>query len=284
MTAHIDSYDVLATMAREENFPVATRFLPKDVRAKLMAVYEFARLVDQVGDEALGDRLAILDELEAELGRAANGTAQDPVFRRLSPVLDQLDVGLAPFKSLIDANRRDQLVTSYETFDDLIAYCMLSAAPVGRIVLSIFDATSPDRIAQSDRVCIALQVIEHLQDVGEDVERGRRYLPAEDLQSVGCPEADLARSRATPAVKRVIELESDRARDLLASGVLLAATLPTRPRIAIVGFVAGGRAALDAIARADFDVLAHRCRPRKIDVARHVLAGYASACRGGAPR
>jgi squalene synthase HpnC len=281
MTAHIYSYGELATLAREENFPVAMRLLPRDVREKLMAVYGFARLVDDVGDEATGDRLAMLDQLEVELERAASGTAEHPIFCRLSPVLAELDVGLAPFRSLIEANRRDQSTTSYETFDQLIGYCMLSAAPVGRIVLSIFDATSPARVARSDQVCIALQLIEHLQDVGEDLRRGRRYLPSEDLQRVDCPAEDLTGHRATPAVKRLIELESVRARVLLANGVPLAATLPARPRAAIAGFVGGGLAALDAIARADYDVLAHRCRPRKVDVARRALVGYMSACRGG---
>jgi squalene synthase HpnC len=178
--------DVMS-QAGSENFPVASRVLPRALRPHFLAVYGFARLVDDIGDEADGDRMAQLNWAEAELDRAAVGTAKHPVFVALAPTIARFDLPLDSFRALIAANRQDQTVTRYETFDDLVAYCMLSAAPVGRLVLSLLEAATPERVARSDRVCIGLQLVEHLQDVAEDARAGRIYLPLEDLALFGLP-------------------------------------------------------------------------------------------------
>src|SRR5580700_10826968 len=122
--------------AADENFPVALRLLPRAVRGHLLAVYGFARLADDIGDEAEGDRLALLDWLAEELDRASRGVATHPLLARLTPTIRQFDLPLDPFQRLIEANRRDQVVRRYQTFDDLIGYCMLSAAPVGELARS----------------------------------------------------------------------------------------------------------------------------------------------------
>jgi len=267
----------LATKARNENFPVASRLLPRAVRANLMAIYGFARLTDDVGDEAEGDRLALLDWLEAELDRAASGRAIHPVLVQLTPVIRELDLSLDPFRRLIEANRMDQRITRYRSFGDLVDYCMFSAAPVGRLVLAVFGVSTSERIASSDKVCIALQLVEHLQDVGEDARRGRVYLPTEDLDRFGCTQAELLGSGSSPALRRLVAMEVLRARDLLRVGVPLAASLRLRPRAAVAGFTAGGMAALDSIERSGYDVLGHRCRPRKLRFARRALATLAAA-------
>jgi phytoene/squalene synthetase len=137
-------------------------------------------------------------------------------------------------------------------------YCWLSAAPVGELVLHVFGVATPDRVALSDRVCAGLQVIEHLQDVGEDNARGRVYLPAEDLAAAGCSEADLAAAATSPQLRAVVELEAVRCAQLLAAGRPLIRGLHGRPRLAVAGFVAGGRSTLAAIRRAGFDVLGQR--------------------------
>lgn len=248
--------------AASENFPVASWLLPAPVRADLMAVYGFARLTDDIGDEAEGDRLAHLDWLEGELDRAAQGGASHPVMRRVGATITGRTLSLQPFRALIDANRRDQSVRRYETFEDLVGYCRLSANPVGRLVLEIFGAATPDRVALSDDVCTGLQVVEHLQDVAEDFRQDRIYVPLADMRAEGCDEADLAAGHAGPALRRVVALEAGRARALLRSGAPLAASLPLRPRVAVAAFAAGGMAALDAIEEVRFDVLGHRCRPR----------------------
>ena len=263
--------DDVSAKARDENFPVATRLLPARLRDHLLAIYGYARLVDDVGDELEGDRLAALDWLDRELTLALSGKATHPVFVRLQRSIQGQNLPEAPLRDLIEANRRDQTITSYATFDELVGYCALSANPIGRLVLRVFDADTPARISWSDDVCTALQIIEHLQDVREDAERGRVYLPREDLDAEGCAVDELTAPAASPALRRVIAVESARARVLLGSASPLLRSLTGRPRLAIVGFAAGGLAALDAIAAVDCDVLGHRCRPTRRRLMLHAL-------------
>ena len=269
--------DDMAASAAQENFPVALRLLPRETRSRLMAVYAFARLTDDVGDEVEGDRLALLDWLDDELTLASEGRAIHPVFQRLTPLIEDLGLSLQPFRDLIEANRVDQRVTRYRTFDDLVGYCMLSAAPVGHLVLAVFEVSTAQRIAWSDNVCVALQLVEHLQDVGEDALRGRVYLPLDDMEEFRCREEELFRPSVSTELRGLLARESLRARELLAAGPPLAATVPLQARLAVSGFVAGGLAAVDAVERAEFDVLRVQCRPRKRDVARHLTRVFVEA-------
>jgi len=259
----LPSTDAVLAQAGTENFPVAARVLPRAVRADLMAIYGYARLTDDIGDEADGDRLALLDWLEGELDAAATGTATHPVLQRVGDTIHSRGLPLDPFRALIEANRQDQVVTHYETYDALVEYCMLSAAPVGRLVLGVLGAATPERVAWSDDVCVALQLVEHLQDVGEDAGNGRVYLPQDDLAHAGCPETDLHAASASPALRQVVAETAARARGLLTAGAPLCRTLPWRFRAAVGGFAAGGLAALDEIERHSFDVLAVHCAPRR---------------------
>jgi len=250
--------------AGSENFPVASRLLPGEQRSRLLAVYGFARLADELGDEAPGDRLALLDWLDDEVDRLYDGRLPThPVVRALLPTVRVLAIPPDPFRRLIAANRRDQEVAAYGTFDELLGYCRLSAAPVGELALYVFEAATPDRIRLSDRICAALQVTEHLQDVAEDCARGRVYLPAADLERFGCADADLRARAPSPGLRAVMALEARRARALFAAGAPLVRTLPVRPRIAVAAFIAGGRAALGALERAGYDVLGRRPRPTR---------------------
>jgi squalene synthase HpnC len=246
-----------AVMARAggENFPVASRLLGPRLRESLLAIYGFARLVDVVGDEATGDRLALLEWLDGEIDRIYAGAMPDhPALRRMAAVARESEIPPEALHRLVEANRVDQTVSSYATFDDLLAYCALSADPVGRMVLYVFGAATPDRIELSDAICSGLQVTEHLQDVREDLARGRVYLPQEDLARFGCSYEDLTASPSPERVRTLIAFEVERARRLFDRGEPLIATLRGRQRLAITAFVAGGRAALAGIERAGFAV------------------------------
>jgi squalene synthase HpnC len=248
LAARAPGRDQVLAQARSENFPVASFLLGRRVRAHLMAIYGFARLVDDIGDEVTGDRAALLDWLEEELDRVyAGASPEHPLMRSLASTVAECGLPDGPFRRLIEANRRDQTVTRYGTFDELLGYCQLSAAPVGELVLHVFRAATRERITLSDRVCAGLQVTEHLQDVTEDYLRGRVYLPREDIEAFGCKESDLAEGERGPALRALMAFETGRARRLLAAGAPLARMLALRPRLAVAGFVAGGRAALDAL-------------------------------------
>jgi phytoene synthase len=266
--------------AQDENFVVAPRFLPRRAREALAAVYGFARLADEIGDAASGDRLALLDTLELELERAFAGAGRHPLLERLAPVLREHALPRAPFTRLIAANRWDQRHQAIRSFDELLDYCALSANPVGELVLHIFGQADARNVALSNRVCSALQVIEHCQDVAEDRAHGRTYLPAADLAELGCPTEDLARTPPSPALRRVLAHELGRARELLAAGSELVARLRGFARLAVAGYAAGGLATCDALERAGFDPASPRARRRRRDVARHaarlLLAGARS--------
>lgn len=273
--------------AADENFPVAPFFLPRAWRADLMAVYGFARLVDDIGDgdlapggadarllgvspEGAEDRLVLLDAFEADLHRVFDSTPRHPLLRRLQPTVRRVGLTPEPFLGLIAANRQDQLVRRYETYGDLLAYCELSANPVGRLVLAVTGTSTPERIRRSDAICTALQIVEHLQDVAEDLGRDRIYLPAEDMKRFHVQETDLATTTAGASVRALVAYEAERARDLLNEGAPLVGSVHGRLRLLLAGFVAGGRAAIHAIAAAEFDVLPGPPKPGKLRLLREV--------------
>ncbi|MFJ2054499.1 squalene synthase HpnC [Streptomyces sp. NPDC087908] len=284
--------------AADENFPVAPFFLPRAWRDDLMAVYGFARLVDDIGDgdlapggadarhlgldpETAGDRLAFLDAFEADLRRVFDGTPHHPLLQGLQPTVRRRGLTPDPFLGLIAANRQDQQVTRYETYDDLLAYCALSANPVGRLVLALTGTDTPERIRRSDEICTALQIVEHLQDVAEDLGDGRIYLPAEDLKRFHVTESDLARPTAGASVRALIAFEAQRARDLLHAGAPLVGSVHGRLRLLLAGFTAGGLAALDAITDAGYDVLTGPPKATKPSLMRQVGAVLLRARREG---
>jgi squalene synthase HpnC len=267
-----------AGQAAAENFPVALRVLPGRYRRHLAAVYGFARSADDMGDEApAAERLSLLDELEADVallyrpGPADEGPRL-PVVRALAPAVAECAIPEQPFLDLIQANRQDQVICRYPAFADLLAYCRLSANPVGRIVLRVFGAATPEREELSDLICTGLQLAEHWQDVAEDLRAGRIYLPVEDLDAFGVTERDLAAPATPPPVRALVGFEVRRARGLLDQGAPLVGTLRGAARLAVAGYVAGGRAALAAIAASGCDVLAGTPRPRKRRVAAELLA------------
>jgi squalene synthase HpnC len=261
--------------AREagENFPVALRLLPARLREDLHAVYGYARLVDELGDSYVGDRVAALTALRDQAaGIWAGDTPAAPVLARLARTVRARGLSRQPFLDLVEANLQDQRVTGYATVADLIGYCRLSADPVGRIVLELVGASTPERVALSDKVCTALQFVEHLQDVAEDRRAGRVYLPQESLQRYGVADAELDLPSATLGLRACVLAEAARAEGWLREGSALVGSLRGWGRVAVAGFVAGGLATAAALRRTGGDVLAHDARPSKAETARIAVA------------
>jgi squalene synthase HpnC len=260
---------VVARRARTENFPVASLLFPRRLRPHLRAIYGFARLVDILGDEVEGDRLAALDELEREVDACYTGTPTWPVMRVLQPTIREFSLPSEPFLRLIEANRMDQRSSEYETWDALREYCRHSADPVGRLVLGLLRRDhEPALVLASDDVCTGLQLVNFLQDVPRDLELGRIYLPAEDRRRYGVTALD----RPSPELIGLLRFEADRARGLLAPGRPLQSLIGGRVGRAVGLFARGGLAALEALERAHWDVFTQRPRPSRTRLA---LAAFA---------
>src|SRR5206468_3762326 len=228
-----------------------------------------ARLVDILGDEASGNRLALLDELGRELEACYGGQPNWPVLRELQPTIREFDLSREPFLRLIEANRMDQRVTSYETWDDLKRYCVHSADPCGRLVLGVLRRLDDgDLVAASDSVCTGLQLVNFLQDVPRDLELGRIYLPAEDRRRFEVTELN----RPSPQLVALLRFEASRARGLFGAGRLLQERIGGRMGRGVGLFARGGLAALDALESAHWDVFTQRPRPSR---ARLALAAFA---------
>jgi squalene synthase HpnC len=264
---------------RSENFPVALRVLPERHRTDLRRLYDVARVIDDAGDEgATGDRTTRLLELRADLDRIwQGGTPTTPVLRDLAGTVRSRGLSRQPFVDLIEANLRDQTVAAYRSYEDLLGYCAVSANPVGRTVLEVFGASTPERVTYSDRICSALQIIEHCQDVREDHRNGRIYLPQEDLERFGVRPGDLGAPVSSPAVRRLIAFEAARAARLLESGRPLLRELRGWARLAVAGYVAGGQAAVTALRRAGWSVLPQPPKARRRTVAAALLSTWTMA-------
>jgi squalene synthase HpnC len=250
--------------AAGENFPVAPLLAPRFARPHLRAVYGFARLVDTLGDEAAGDREALLDELEREL----ESEPRTEVMRRLHATIAACGLPLDPFRRLLEANRIDQRRRSYETWEDVRGYCTYSADPVGRLVLGVYGrAGEPPLVAMSDAVCTGLQLVNFVQDPPRDLALGRVYLPQEDLRRFGVASEDLA-GPLTDAVAALLAFEAGRARSLLEAGLPLRQVLGGRAGLSVALYARGGLAALEALERAGWDVFSGRPAPTRTTFAR----------------
>lgn len=241
-----------------ENFSVVTRFLPKPLHGPMYVIYSFCRYTDDLGDEAEGDRLALLDAWDAELHRAFEGGAEFPIGVALSQVVRDYPLTLDPFERLIEANRRDQTQSRYETFQDVLDYCDYSANPVGEMVLGLFGYDDEFRIALSNSTCTALQLTNHWQDVARDYAVGRIYLPLEDLRHFGVAERQIPARDANAAFRQLMRFEVDRAEAFFRQGEPLIERVERDLRLDLRLFTAGGRAILRAIERQDYDVLSRR--------------------------
>lgn len=254
-----------------ENFPVASLLLPARLREPVEAIYAFARSADDVADE--GDapaiaRLARLHDYQLALEACAHGyPVHDhtlaPLFERLGRAIEAHALPLPPFRDLLDAFMQDVGKTRYENFDALRDYCRRSADPVGRLMLHLYHAATPDNLRRSDAICTSLQLINFWQDVSVDWQKQRIYLPQDDMARFGIDEAQLdAMSRGARAPdddwRALMAFETQRARALMLAGAGLARTLPGRIGWELRLVVLGGLRILERIEAVGYDVFRHR--------------------------
>src|SRR5438105_12213103 len=255
----------VAARAAGENFPVGSVLFPRALRPHIRALYCYARMVDELGDAFEGDRLAALDELESQVALTFDGEPTWPVMRNVQPTVREFQLPREPFERLIEANRIDQRVSEYETWDDVKWYCVHSADPCGRLVLGLLRRAGDEKlVAASDSVCTGLQLVNFLQDVPRDLGLGRIYMPAEDRRRFDVTVLD----RPNPELRELLRFEAARARGLLAAGELLRSRLGGRIGRGVGLFARGGLAALEALEDAGWDIFTRRPKPSRARLAR----------------
>lgn len=243
-----------------ENFSVATWFLPARLRQHFYNVYAYCRISDDLGDEvgSAQQSLELLDQWETELNACYAGSPRHPVFVALQETVKQCRIPKHEFSDLLTAFRQDQTVSRYETFDDVLGYCRYSANPVGHLVLYLCGYSDAERQELSDSTCTALQLANFWQDVSVDYQKGRIYLPLEDLRQFGVSCDDIAQRRATPQFLAMMKFEVERARQWFERGLLLVKKVDRQLAIDIELFSRGGQEILNAIEWQHYDVLRQR--------------------------
>lgn len=243
-----------------ENFSVATWFLPARLRQHFYNVYAYCRISDDLGDEvgSAQQSLELLDQWETELNACYAGSPRHPVFVALQETVKQCRIPKHEFSDLLTAFRQDQTVSRYETFDDVLGYCRYSANPVGHLVLYLCGYSDAERQELSDSTCTALQLANFWQDVSVDYQKGRIYLPLEDLRQFGVSCDDIAQRRATPQFLAMMKFEVERARQWFERGLPLVKKVDRQLAIDIELFSRGGQEILNAIEWQHYDVLRQR--------------------------
>ncbi len=214
--------------ARHHNYPVGSMFARSELRKHIFALFAFARVADDFADEAAyeGRRARELDRWEEQLHAAYRGRAEHPVFVALADTVDKFDLPITEFTELLSGFRTDLERRRYATFDELLSYTRQAAEPVGRLLLYIGGYRAPELHAYAENLSTALAVTRLIQDVPSDWDRGRVYMPAEDLRHFGVTEADIASRRVGPQIGNLVRYEVARVRALFERA---------RPLVDIVG-------------------------------------------------
>jgi len=254
-------------LSHYENFTVVSRLVPRRMRQPLYNLYAYCRTVDDIGDEAPGDRVLLLDRFENELAAAYEGTPHHPVLVALKGTIERFDMPRDLFLRLITANRIDQETNRYQTFTELVHYCEHSATPVGKLFLILFGYHDDELLALSDSTCIALQLTNFWQDVKRDYEQGRIYLPLDEMKEYDVSEADLSAAQACDKFKSLMHFQVERTRRYFRDGLPLIDRVRGSLRVDIALFSRGGLAILDKIEQLHYDTLRARptlAKPEKI--------------------
>ncbi len=243
----------------QENFEIASRlFLPYDLREVYYALYTFARGADDAADSSSTEAASIaLDEWQAELD-AVYSDDSDPTQQTFIALRDALQhhfIERELFQRMIDAFRQDQIVHRYQSWQDLRRYTKGSADPVGRWVLRAHSYNVPALDRWSDAICTGLQLVNFMQDVREDYETlDRIYLPQEDLIRFGVSEAMFVQSPTPEPLRELLRFEAERAECLFSYGRPLLFNVHPKLKRQLILFHGGGRLALHALRRANYDV------------------------------
>lgn len=245
-----------------ENFPVASLLLPHPFRRPVALIYRFAREADDFADE--GDapdhlRLARLDHFNRELDNIAAGrTPGIAWFAELAAIIHEHHLPLDAFRDLLSAFSQDVTKKRYADYSEVLDYCNRSANPVGRLLLALYGAATPQNHAYSDAICSSLQLINFWQDVAVDYRMGRIYLPQDEMARYGVTEQHIANATVDSRWQSLMMFQITRTRGLLHTGIPLGRVLEGRIGLEMRMIIAGGDSILSKLAAASGDVFRRR--------------------------
>ncbi len=245
-----------------ENFPVASIILPRRLRSAVRAIYPFARTADDFADE--GDappeaRLALLAEYHSHLHALERGDAVDhPIFRDLASPIREHALPYALFHDLLRAFEQDVVKSRYAHFGEVMEYCKRSANPIGRLLLHLYRDHDEKHLAWSDGICSSLQLINFLQDVAQDWNKGRVYLAQDEMAKYGVTERQIAEGRVDGLWQIFMKNQIERARRMLQAGAPLGTALPGRLGLEMRLIIQGGAAILEKLHATQGDVFRQR--------------------------
>jgi len=258
-----DAFKYCEKIARNhyENFPVASRFVPRNIRKYVWAVYAFARIADDYADESgytLAERIENLNQWEKFLVECYNGNPTHRVFAALAETVERFQIPIELFQNLINAFRSDVLVKRYETFDDVLNYCRNSANPVGRIMLLLFNYRNEKLMEYSDFICTGLQLANFWQDVSIDLQKDRIYIPLEDMEEFGYSVDDLFKKQINDNFRSLMAFEVQRTLDFFVTGMPLIKNVDKELSMELKLIWYGGTSILKKIHELGYDVITYR--------------------------
>jgi len=282
-TLHL-AYEEAIKFARKhyENFPVVSFLIQKKLRKHIAIIYWFARTADDIADEgdlSLEQRLEQLTRLEKRLQNLLNGIYADKFDYALAETIKENKLSNILFFKLLKAFRSDILFKNFQEFQNVIGYCDNSANPIGRLILELHDIRDPKAMLLSDCICTALQLTNFYQDFKVDIQKGRNYIPLNDLAKFGLNENNFTDPVLRNKLCEVMKYQIERTENLFSDGEELLKYLPKKLRIEIAWTILGGRKILEKLKTAKCNVLKERPSLKKYEMISLLIESYSYAKR-----
>jgi squalene synthase HpnC len=252
-----------------ENFPVASFFIPKKFRKHVAVIYRFAREADDIADEGnstADTRIAQLDEYENCFILAMGNEYKTPFWQALHHTIKIYSLTPDLFTDLLSAFKQDVNKKRYKDFSEISDYCRRSANPVGRLILELFGYRDPVFMNYSDNICTALQLTNFYQDISVDLEKGRIYIPGNEMEKFEYSEYEFTGRCCNSKFRNMLSCQIQRVSEMFQSGKPLISHLNGRLKLEIKATVFGGEKVLDKIIKNDYNVLLERPVLNKLDM------------------
>ena len=249
-----------------ENFPLWSSFYLKNLMPDLSSIYYFCRKVDDISDLNKDSAIKELLNLEKSLLNCFKKKCnENDEFFNLMQTISKFELTIDDFQSLIQANYQDLQIKRYNSIDDLLEYCKLSANPVGSLVLKIFGDFNESNLKFSNYICTGLQLINFIQDMRRDSKLGRIYIPLDDLKKFQIDENDILENKSTFAMRQLVKMQCERSYEIINSGKPLVQSLYGPKKIPISLFIQSGNLVLSKIKKINYETILIRPRVSRIE-------------------